>query len=177
MTRRARFGLGIGAAALALVAAGMYATAQDTNDSPRPEIGRRGPDGPAGRGGFLGRGGPMLRELALGRLDLSDDQQTKVRGIMESHHEELRAMAERQRTANEALRQAETADTFDEGLVRVRAAERAVVEADAAVARARLHAEISQILTPEQRTKARELRSQMEQRAGEARERMRERRQ
>jgi protein CpxP len=114
-----------------------------------------------------------LRAFALGRLDLSDEQRTKVRAIMDAHQEELRSIGERQRTASQALRQAETAETLDEGLVRVRAAELAAVEADAAVARARLHAEVFQVLTPEQQTRAREMQSRMEERAGAARERMR----
>jgi Spy/CpxP family protein refolding chaperone len=107
--------------------------------------------------------------LPLGRLGLTEEQRTRVRELTQSRREELQAIGERERTAREALRQAVTAETVDEGLVRARAAELAVVEADAAVAQARLYAEIFQMLTPEQQTRARELQAQMQERARERR--------
>ena len=48
--------------------------------------------------------------------------------------------------------QAVTADTIDEALIRQKSAEVAAVDADMAVARARAHAEVFQILTAEQKT-------------------------
>ena len=49
-----------------------------------------------------------------------------------------------------------TADTIDEALIRQKSADVAVVEADLAVARARAHAEVLQVLTAEQRAKVKE---------------------
>ena len=54
-----------------------------------------------------------------------------------------------------------TADTVDENLIRAKSADAAAVEADMAVARARAHAEFMQILTAEQKTKLKELQTQM----------------
>ena len=59
--------------------------------------------------------------------------------------------------AREALHAATTSPSFDEGLVRAKAAELAAVEADLAVSRARIFADVFQILTPEQQAKAKEL--------------------
>ena len=59
--------------------------------------------------------------------------------------------------ARQALHAATTSASFDEGLVRARAAELASVEADLAVSRARIYADVLQILTPEQQAKAKEI--------------------
>ena len=59
--------------------------------------------------------------------------------------------------AREALHAATTSPSFDEGLVRAKAAELAAIDADMAVSRARIFADVFQILTPEQQTKAKEL--------------------
>src|SRR5262249_14259082 len=83
--------------------------------------------------------------------------------IAESHRDEMKALGDRSRAAHEALQQAVTAEAVDEGLIRQRSAEAAAVQADMAVARAKGHAEIFQLLTPEQKAKAQELRTQMQQ--------------
>lgn len=174
-----RVGLGLGAAAVVVtLAAGVYA--QNTSDPRAPFMGQRG--GPGGPGQFGGpdggRGGMdgVLGGLPLARLGLTDAQRTEVRSIAQSHAEELRAIADRALTARRTLDAAVTGETVDEGLIRARAAELAMVEADMAVARARVHAEVFRVLTPEQQTQARQLRSQMQERFESRRERMRERR-
>jgi protein CpxP len=147
--------VGVGAAAIA-VAGGQQG----------PGIERRGPDGffgfgqggPGGRGrmGGPGRGGP-LAGLPLRQLNLSDAQREQVRAITESHQAEMKAVGDRAMTARQALHAATTSPSFDEGAVRARAAELAAVEADIAVFRARLFADVFQILTPEQQAKVKEL--------------------
>jgi protein CpxP len=147
--------VGVGAAAIA-VAGGQQG----------PGIERRGPDGffgfgqggPGGRGrmGGPGRGGP-LAGLPLRQLNLSDAQREQVRAITESHQAEMKAVGDRAMTARQALHAATTSPSFDEGAVRARAAELAAVEADFAVFRARLFADVFQILTPEQQAKVKEL--------------------
>ena len=164
MTTAKRFGLGLGAAILAVaVSAGVYVSAQNTNGDPRPFSGRMGPGGPGGpgRGGPLGRGGPMM---LLRGLDLTDAQKDQVKSIMESHAEERKALGDRARTAHQALQAAITAESVDEALIRQRSADVAAVEADLAVAEARTHAEVWQILTPEQKTKAKEFQAKAQER-------------
>jgi Spy/CpxP family protein refolding chaperone len=98
--------------------------------------------------------------MALGpimRLDLSDAQREQVKGIVDSHRDEQRAIAERARAAHDALEAAVTADQFDEGTVRARSAEAASVDADIAVAQARLRTEVLQILTADQRAQLKKL--------------------
>ncbi len=152
--------LAIGAAALLLAVgtgASAYVHAQDqnTNDPGRRFMGRRG--GPGGPGGF-GPGGPMGMLPMLGRaLNLTDAQRDQIKAIADSHTDEWKAIADRERTARMALMAAVTADTIDEGTIRQKSAEVAAVEADAAVARARAHAEVAQILTADQRAQLKNL--------------------
>lgn len=157
MTTAKRLGLGIGAGLLALVSAGVYASAQNTNGGPRPFSGRMGPGGPGGPG----RGGPMM---LLRGLDLTDAQKDQVKSLMQSHAEERKALGDRARAAHQALQAAITADSLDEALIRQRSADVAAVDADMAVAEARTHAEVWQILTPEQKAKAKEFQAKAQER-------------
>jgi Spy/CpxP family protein refolding chaperone len=77
-------------------------------------------------------------------------------------------------TARKALQDAIAADAFDETAIRAKAADVALVDADAAVLRAKMHAAVIAVLTPEQQQKAKELRGQMENRMKGGRERMRQ---
>jgi protein CpxP len=115
----------------------------------------------------MGPGGPMMGMLPrIGRqLQLTDAQRDQLRAIAATHRDEWKALADRARAAHDALRAAVTADTVDENLIRAKSADAAAVEADMAVARARAHAEFVQILTAEQKTKLKELQTQMANRA------------
>lgn len=134
--------------------------------------GMMGPGGPGMRGGPgggpFGMLGPGLRQL-----DLTDAQREQVRTIMESHRDAQKAIGDRMRTARKALQDAIAADTFDENAVRAAAGAVSAVDADAAVLQAKIHGEVFAILTPEQVKKAKELRTEMENRMKEGRGRMR----
>jgi len=166
-----RLALGVATGVLVLgVGAGVYATAQNTNQDPRSFSRGMGPGGPGGpfdsaQGRRGGPGGPMGMLPMLAReLNITDAQKAQIKSIADSHRDEWKALGDRARTAHEALQQAVTADAVDEGLIRQRSAEVAAVEADMAVARARTHAEVFQLLTPEQKTQAKTLQSTREER-------------
>lgn len=148
----------LGAAAVLLAVgtgAGAPLSAQDqnTNQPPPPFAGRPGRFG--GPGGF---GGPMGMLPMLGRaVTLTDTQKDQITAIAESHRDEWKALADRERDARMALMAAVTADTLDEATIRQKSAEVAAVEADAAVARAHARAEVLQILTPDQRAQLKNL--------------------
>lgn len=191
-----RIALGAGAIAMAgALAAGAYAAGQSVSLAQDPGVGgpagQGGFGGPGGRGGPFGRGGrgpggpgmpgrpggPMggpgdvLGPMMLGRLDLSDAQREQVRTIVESHRDELRELGERGMHARQALEAAVMANVFDEAAIRAAAAEVGVVEADMAVARARISAEVHQVLTAEQQAKLEQLRAQMRERMESRRQR------
>jgi protein CpxP len=114
----------------------------------------------------MGALGPVIAHL-----DLTDAQKDQVKGIMDSHRDELKGFGDRAMTARQALQSAVVADALNEGLIRARAAELATVESDLAVAHARIHAEVFRILTPEQQVKAKEAQAQMVQRQNHRRDR------
>jgi Spy/CpxP family protein refolding chaperone len=149
-----------GAVALGVTAAGR-ASAQNTNQDPRPFNGSH--MGPGGRGGMRGPGGPggplaMLRMLGP-QLNLTDAQKAQIKSIADSHRDEWKSLADRGRTAHDALNAAIMADAIDEGLIRSKSAEVAAVEADIAVASARARAEVWPLLTPEQQGKVKQMQS------------------
>ena len=143
--------VGLGSAALSLAG-------QQQNQAPAQ--GQRGPDGSGGfgrgRGGPGGPGGP-LAGLPLRELNLNDSQREQVRAILDSQQSETRAAVEKAMAAREALHAATTSPSLNEGLVRAKAAELAAIESDLAVSRARIFADVFQILTPEQQAKVKEL--------------------
>jgi periplasmic protein CpxP/Spy len=155
--------LGVGAGILALgVSAGVFVHAQDqnTNESGRPFMGRG-----MGRGGPGGPGGPMGMLPMLGRMiNLTDTQKDQIKAIADSHKEEWKALAGRARTAHGALNSAVTAETLDEAAIRQRSSEVAAVDADMAVARARAHAEVFQILTTEQKAQLKSMQTERQNR-------------
>ena len=155
--------------------------AQDGPPPGEPGAHRRGP-GPGGPDGFGGPGGPggpmgLLGEFGPGlrALELTDAQREQIRGIAKTHEAEFREIGERLRTAHESVNALVTADTVDEAAIRARSGELSVVEADAAVMRARVHQEVFSVLTAEQQTKAKELRAQMQERSKQRMEYRKER--
>jgi protein CpxP len=159
LTSKTRTSLTVVAIAVGVLTTASYISAQNTPDGQRPAMGRRG--GPGGPGRFGGPGGPgggaPLAPMFLGRLNLSDTQKEQVKAILEGRRDEHRATVEKSRAAHRALNEAVTAETFNEGLVRTRAAELAAVEADMSVARAHVFAQVFQILTPEQKAQVKEM--------------------
>jgi Spy/CpxP family protein refolding chaperone len=86
-------------------------------------------------------------------------------------------LGERVGKAMHAQMEAVSSETFDENAIRAAASEVATAQAEMAVFHGRVHAEVYQVLTPEQQAKARELKTKMEARMQERAKRMQERRQ
>ena len=129
--------------------------------------GMMGPAGPGMRGGPGGPGG--MFGLPMRELGLTDAQREQVRTIMESHRDEQKAIGDRMQAARKALHAAVAADAFDEVSIRAKATEVGAAEADAAVLQAKIRGEVFALLTPEQAKKAKELRSEMENRMKDGR--------
>jgi Spy/CpxP family protein refolding chaperone len=171
--------IAVGLGAVALVAglgshASIAAQDQNTPAGQGPFMGRGGRGGPGGPGGMPGRGpgGPLgLPPMALGQLGLTEAQRDQIRSTTQSHQEAMRPLAERAMNARRAVEDAVTADTYDEGAIRSRSAELAAAETELAVARARVHADVLLILTPEQRAELKQGQAQREERARRVQER------
>jgi protein CpxP len=94
------------------------------------------------------RGRWAERRAALG---LTEEQQTQMRSVLQKHRPEIEPLIERVVAERRALREQIQSETFDEAAVRAQAARVAAVEADLAVARAKVAAEIRPLLTEQQR--------------------------
>ena len=149
----------------AALAVGAYSTVEGQG---RGRGGFNGPP-PMGRGGPMGGGGRMGGPLGeLRALDLSEAQQTQVRELMDQQREATRPIHEKAMAARKALRDTIDADTVDEAAIRQRSAEVAAIDADLAVAEARLRQAVWQLLTGEQQQKLRELRAKRQERVENA---------
>ena len=93
-------------------------------------------------------------------LELSDEQQEQIKAIREEGRSATQAMREDMREYQEQMRQLKDEATFDENAIRTIAEEKAKIQVEMAVAKARMHSQIHQIMTPEQQELAKELRSQ-----------------
>ena len=149
-----------------IIVAGLGIVAIVAQQGPPPGRGPDGQGGPGGRGpGMMGRGpgGPMAGMMmrGLGQLDLTDQQKADVKKVMESNRDVTKGIAARMIAAREALGDAVTVDgKIDEADIRAKATALGLVEADAAILRANVHAQVFALLTPEQQAKARQLRAE-----------------
>ena len=125
--------------------------------------GRRGPGGPGGRmGGPGGPGGfglPGLREL-----DLTDAQKEQIKTIQQSHRAEVQQIGERTRTAQRAIDEAAGGASVNEAAIRSQSTALAAAIADGAILRAKVNAEIFNVLTAKQQQKLNEFRAQRQER-------------
>jgi Spy/CpxP family protein refolding chaperone len=112
------------------------------------------------RGMWGGHRGMRGEGIPFAQLNLSDDQQQEIRRIMDQHRTERQAVMQRLREARRAQADAVQAVPADEAAIRARSAEVAKAETDAALLRAKVHTEIFNVLTPDQQTKAKELRAE-----------------
>jgi len=118
-----------------------------------PGGGRRGmgPRGPRGRAHRR-----AARLFAC--LELSADQQQQVKSIRKAHQDDMKAATQAVTEKRQAL--AEAVLKGDEAAIRQAAALLGAAIADASVLRAKMHAKVTAVLTPEQQAKATELRAQ-----------------
>lgn len=162
---------------LALVTGAGVAVTAAREQGPRGFMGPTGQGGPGGPGrGPGGAGGPGAIVPGLRALDLTDTQREQLKVAMDPHKAEFEAQAKARQTARQALHVVVTADAFDEAAIRQKSADLAVVDADGAVLRAKVHAEVWALLTPEQQQKAKAQQAEREARRGQIRERIEQRR-
>jgi Spy/CpxP family protein refolding chaperone len=109
---------------------------------------------------------------SLRQLDLTDDQQAQIKGVLRSHANEFHEILDRLEAEHETVREMSDQETVDEAAIRDRVRQAADPLGDLAVLHARAHQEIATILTPEQRQKAKTLRQEMRSQMQEMRKSM-----
>jgi Spy/CpxP family protein refolding chaperone len=147
-------GLAIAAAVVGIIAVGVSYAQQP----PPPPHGRMmmGPHGPM-------MGGPFAQiRRGFAQLGLSDQQKTQIKTIFQGHKADMQGFAARMQPARQALNAAIVGG--DEATIRSAAAGVAAVEADMAVFRATVRAQVFAVLTPDQQAKANQLQQEAQQR-------------
>jgi protein CpxP len=112
----------------------------------------RGDDGPPGPHGLFGRG--------LHRLDLTEEQQTKIDALFADARPALDSLREQLHTMRSTFRTAQAPGSFDEAAIRAQVAKRAAVQADLAVKAAKVRADVFAVLTPEQQKQLAEMKEE-----------------
>ena len=115
------------------------------------------------------RGAGRMHGLGFARLNLTDEQKTRMQQIHQSFGERTKDLREQLRARRMELRQAESGGTFNEALATQKLTEAAAIEAKLMGERFRVHQEMLSILTPEQKTQMQQQREQFKERRGEGR--------
>ncbi len=108
---------------------------------------------------------PRPYRRAVRMLALTPDQQTKIRGILKNHADEILAQRRAGVESRRVLRAAQLSQPLDENAIRNSARALGEVRADGAVLRARIRSEIWPLLTPEQQDRAKTFRAKGSDRA------------
>jgi len=151
------------AASIAIAQTGT--TDQGTQQGTRTE--RRG-----GRGGHKGDGWGGMRGGERGffrQLNLTEDQQAKIKQIRETFAQTNKPLREQLRAKRQELRQANEGGTFNEALATQKLTEMASLEAKLMGQQHKLHQEMLSVLTAEQKAQLEQSRAQFKTRRGEMR--------
>ena len=135
-------------------------------------VAAQGP-GPGGRGRGPGPGGPGGIP-GLQAVGLTDAQKEQIRTIHEANREQAQQLGQRIGAAQKALDEA-AAGNASESDIRAKASDLANAIADGTIHRAKVNAEILNLLTAEQKQKLEEFRTTMQQRRGAVKDRMQNR--
>src|SRR5258706_5433063 len=111
--------------ALALSVPIVLAQTAGTNQDKQATRGERGER----HGNRWGGRGEGMHGMMLRGINLTDEQKSKIKQIMQSSHERTQPLRQELRTKREALRQAGAGGTFDEALATQKLAETAGLEA------------------------------------------------
>ncbi len=111
--------------------------------------------------GFGRHSGWMLRHMTK-ELNLTTDQQTQIKNIMQAEKAKVQPLMQQLRQ-NEQAQDAAINSNFDEAQVRTFASQQAQIMTDLIVEKQRTKSQIYAVLTPEQRQKAQQLRQEHQQ--------------
>ena len=128
--------------------------AQGGQEKPRGERG-------FGKGGYRGGHG---RGFGFRGVDLTEEQQTRLKQIRDSFAERTKPLHEQLRAKRQELRQAEQGTTFNEALAAQKLTEAASIEARLMAERFRLRQESLSVLTAEQRQQIEQRQQERQQR-------------
>jgi protein CpxP len=114
-----------------------------------------------GMGGEFGFGDHMLGYFS-DVLDLTQAQRDQAKAIMEKEKPVIQPLMKQLMQAHKDMSSLEESGTFDEAKVRALAAQNTQAMTELFVQKARIHSELMQILTPEQKAKLQQLHARHE---------------
>ena len=120
-----------------------------------------------GKKGFGKRGG---YGMMFRGIDLSQEQKAQMKQIRQSSKETLKPIREQMKVNRQKLAELSADGNFDQAQVQAIAAQQGSLSAQMIVERERIKAQIFQILTPEQKAKAAEMKAQRQQKMQERRQ-------
>jgi Spy/CpxP family protein refolding chaperone len=151
----------------ASIAVAQTTTSEQGNTQDQTRTERRG-----GRGKHKGHGwGGMRRGGFFKQLNLTEDQQARIKQIRQSFAERNKPLREQLRAKRQELRQASEGGTFNEALATQKLTEMASLQARLMGERARMHQETLSVLTAEQKAQLEQSKAQFKARRGERRNR------
>ncbi len=115
-------------------------------------------------GGWGKRGGHHRGGLTLRGLDLTDEQKAKVKQIVEESKTKTQPIHESLKANHQKMDEATANGAFDEAAVSAIATEKGNLSAQMTVEHLRVKSQVFSILTAEQKTKAAEMKSKMQER-------------
>ncbi len=139
-------------AALAVLLGSAIAKSQ-TADTPPPMH---------GHGHGFGMEGHMMGFLAQ-KLNLTDDQKTQMKAILQKEHPTMKPLHQQEHQVDLQLRQY-VEGTFDQAKVAALAAQKAQIQAQLTVEETRVHNELYQLLTADQKTQLKQMEAEHESR-------------
>lgn len=143
-------------AALAVLLGSAIAKSQTAADAPPP---------PPMHGHEFGMPGEMMGFFAK-QLNLTDEQKTQMKAVLQKGHPAMRALHEQQRQIDLQLRQY-VEGTYDESKVQALAAQKAQLQTQLTVSETRTRSQLYALLTPDQQSQLKEMEAQHEARMQE----------
>ena len=129
----------------------VVAKSQTAEDTPAPPMHRHG----------MGMGMEGHLPFLAAKLNLTDDQKTQMKAIHEKEHSNMKALHQQERQVDQQLRQY-VEGTFDQAKVAALAAQKAQIQAALTVQETRVHNEMYQLLTADQKTQLKQMEAQHE---------------
>ena len=156
----------------AIALAASLAVAQTVTSDQGTEQGTRSERRGGRRGAHKGHGWGGMRGGFFRQLNLTEDQQAKIKQIRETYADKNKPLRQELRAKRQELRQAREGGTFNEALATQKLTEMASLQAKLMGERARLHQETLSVLTAEQKAQFEQSKAQFKTRRGERRNRM-----
>ena len=133
-------------AALAVLLGSAIAKSQTAEDAPPP---------PPMHGHEMGMEGHMMGFWSQ-KLNLTDDQKAQAKAVMQKEHPTIKPLIQQERQLDQQLREF-VEGNFDQAKVQALALQKAQVQAQFTVQETRIHNELYQILTADQKTQLKQM--------------------